>query len=213
MKPILTALLIVLAASLAKATMVDTQSFTTTYNNGGIVPVGSPVGTVFTGDFTAAATGNQVLGITVNLSVSGGYNGNLYAYLVAPNGTMVLLLNRPGAVGNSMGYAGSGFNGITLSDAGTQNIQTTWETPGAQVTGTYNAAGGSSALNVFNGSSANGNWELFFADMVKGGGTSTVTGWSLNITVVPEPVTLALGVFAAMLLALAGLRRLWQTQK
>ena len=192
------------AASWAEATLVDTQSFT-----GGSIPVGSPVGTVFTGDYTAAATGNQVLGITVNLSVSGGYNGNLYAYLVAPNGTMVVLLNRPGATGNSMGYAGSGFNSITLSDAGTQNIQTTWETPGAQVTGTYNAAGGSSALNAFNGSSANGNWELFFADMVKGGGTSTVTGWSLNITVVPEPVTLALGIFAAMLLVLGGLRRCW----
>ena len=193
------------AASWAEATLVDTQSFT-----GGSIPVGSPVGTVFTGDYTAAATGNQVLGITVNLSVSGGYNGNLYAYLVAPNGTMVVLLNRPGATGNSMGYAGSGFNGITLSDAGTQNIQTTWETPGAQVTGTYNAAGGSSALNAFNGSSANGNWELFFADMVKGGGTSTVTGWSLNITVVPEPVPLALGLFAAMLLALKGVRWAWQ---
>ena len=201
MKTILIAVIMLVAASWAEATLVDTQSFT-----GGSIPVGSPVGTVFTGDYTAAATGNQVLGITVNLSVSGGYNGNLYAYLVAPNGTMVVLLNRPGATGNSMGYAGSGFNGITLSDAGTQNIQTTWETPGAQVTGTYNAAGGSSALNAFNGSSANGNWELFFADMVKGGGTSTVTGWSLNITVVPEPVPLALGLFAAMLLVLAGVR-------
>ena len=205
MKTILTASIIVLAAFLAEATMVDTQSF-----SGGSIPVGSPVGTVFTGDFTAAATGNQVLGITVNLSVSGGYNGNLYAYLVAPNGTLVLLLNRPGATGNSMGYAGSGFNGITLSDAGTQNIQTTWETPGAQVTGTYNAVGGSSALSAFNGSSANGNWELFFADMTKGGGTSTVTGWSLNITVVPEPVTLALGLFAAMFLALSLLRWIWR---
>jgi len=203
MKTILTAVIMLVAASWAEATLVDTQSF-----SGGSIPVGSPVGTVFTGDFTAAATGNQVLGITVNLSVSGGYNGNLYAYLVAPNGTLVMLLNRPGAVGNSMGYAGSGFNNITLSDAGTQSIQTTWETPGVQVaTGTYHAAG---TLGTFNNSAANGQWELFFADMVKGGGTSTVTGWSLNITVVPEPVTLALGMFAAMLLALAALRRLWR---
>jgi len=202
MKTIFTAVIMLLAASWAEATLVDTQSF-----SGGSIPVGSPVGTVFTGDFTKAATGNQVLGITVNLSVSGGYNGNLYAYLVAPNGTMVMLLNRPGAVGNSMGYAGSGFNNITLSDAGTQNIQTTWETPGAQVTGTYNAAG---TLGTFNNSSADGKWELFFADMVKGGGTSTVTGWSLNITVVPEPVTMALGMFAVMLLTLSGVRHFWR---
>jgi len=203
MKTILTGLLL-LAASLAEATLVDTQSF-----SGGAVPDGSPVGTVFTGDFTAAATGNQVLGITVNLSVTGGNNGSLYAYLVAPNGTLVMLLNRPGvtATGNPLGYAGSGFNNITLSDAGTQNIQTTVETPGVAVTGTYNAAG---TLGTFNNSSANGNWELFFADLTKGGGTSTVTGWSLNITVVPEPVTFALGLFLAMLLALAGLRRMWR---
>ena len=204
MKPILTASIYVLAAFLAEATIVDTQSF-----SGGSIPVGSPVGTVFTGDFTAAATGNQDLGITVNLSVSGGYNGNLYAYLVAPNGTLVLLLDRPGvaATGNPMGYAGSGFNNITLSDAGTPNIQTTWETPGAQVAGTYHA---DETLGTFNSSSANGNWELFFADLTRGGGTSTVTGWSLNITVVPEPVNVALVLSGAMLLALWILRWTWR---
>ena len=106
-----------------------------------------------------------------------------------------------------MGYAGSGFNNITLSDAGTQSIQTTVEPPGVAVTGTYNAAG---TLGTFNNSSANGKWELFFADMMKGGGTSTLNSWSLNITVVPEPVTLALGLFAAMLLALAGVRHFWR---
>jgi len=42
----------------------------------------------------------------VNLSVSGSYNGNLYAYLVAPNGTLVLLLNRPGSwSGNPVSFA------------------------------------------------------------------------------------------------------------
>jgi len=204
MKTILIAVLLLGAAGWAEATLVD-QTFTV---SSGTIADGNPVGQVFTGDFTAAATGNQVLGITVNLNVSGGYNGNLYAYLVAPNGTLVMLLNRPGSgSGNPMGYAGSGFNNITLADAGTQSIQTTVEPPGVAVTGTYNAAG---TLGTFNGSVANGKWELFFADMMKGGGTSTLTSWSLDITVVPEPVTLALGLFAAMLLALAGVRHFWR---
>ena len=211
MKTILTAFLI-LAAYWAEATIVATQDFAASLsaNNGGVVPDGSPVGTVFTGNFTHAGAGDLVLGATVNLTVTGGNNGSLYAYLVAPNGTLVLLLDRPGvaATGNPMGYAGSGFNNITLSDTGTQYIQTTGETPGVQVpTGTYHAAG---TLGTFNNSSANGNWELFFADLTKGGGASTVTGWSLNLTVVPEPVTLALGLFVAMLLTLAGLRRFWR---
>ena len=215
MKTILTAVLL-LAAYWAEATLVDTQSF-----SGGSIPDGSPVGTVFTGTFGNAGSGDKVLGITVNLTVTGGNNGSLYAYLVAPNGTLVLLLDRPGvaATGNPMGYAGSGFGSgsgtsstFTLSDniaggATYSSIQTTAETPGAQVTGTFNAAG---TLGTFNNSSANGNWELFFADLTKGGGASTVTGWSLNLTVVPEPVTLALGLFVAMLLTLAGLRRFWR---
>ena len=203
MKTILIAVLLLAVVSWAEATLVDSQSF-----GGGTIADGNPLGQVFNGNFTSAATGNQVLGITVNLSVSGGYNGNLYAYLVAPNGTLVMLLNKPGATsGNPMGYAGSGFNNITLSDAATQSIQTTPETSKVAVTGTFNAAG---TLGTFNNSSANGTWELFFADMVKGGGTSTLTGWSLNITVVPEPVTLALGLFAAMFLALSLLRWIWR---
>jgi subtilisin-like proprotein convertase family protein len=205
MKTILIAVLLLGAAGWAEATLVQ-QTFNV---SGGAIADGNPVGQVFTGTFNQAATGNQVLGITVNLSVSGGYNGNLYAYLVAPNGTLVLLLDRPGSgVGNPLGYAGSGFNNITLSDVGTQSLQTTVETPGVAVpTGTYSAAG---TLGTFNSSVANGKWELFFADMVKGGGTSTLNSWSLNITVVPEPVTLALGLFAAMLLALAGVRHFWR---
>ena len=79
------------------------------------------------------------------------------------------------------------------------------ETSGSILTGTYQAR---DSLSAFNGSAANGAWTLFFADLASGGGTAELTGWSLNLTVVPEPVELALGLFAAMLLALAGLKRL-----
>ena len=183
----------------------------------GSIPDGSPVGVSFTGTYDGAAAGATVSSLTVNLSISGGYNGNLYGYLVAPNGTLVMLLNQPGHTDGStfgFGYAGSGLN-VTLTDATTiggnsvTSIQTTAETPGQLFSGTYNAAG---TLGTFNNSSANGEWKLFFADMTAGGGQSQLTGWSLDITAVPEPVNVALGCFVAMLLSLSGVRRAWRTK-
>ena len=152
------------------------------------------MGVSFNGTYDQAPLGATVSGLTVSLDISGGYNGNLYAYLVAPNGTMVLLLNQPGvSLGNPFGYAGSGFN-ITLSDSASGSIQTTPETPGS-IFGSgldYQAAG---SLSGFNGSSADGAWTLFFADETAGGGQAMLNGWSLNITAVPEPANIALVIF------------------
>ena len=131
-------------------------------------------------------------GLTVDLSVSGGYNGNLYAYLVAPNGTLVMLLNQPGAtISNPFGYGGSGLN-VTLSDTAAGSIQTTPETPGSVFSGTFQAAG---TLGAVSGSAADGTWTLYFADVAAGGGQPILNGWSLNITAVPEPANLALIIF------------------
>ena len=169
----------------------------------GNIPDGSPVGVSFTGNYDQAAPGATVSGLTVDLSISGGYNGNLYAYLVAPNGTMVLLLNQPGAtIGNPFGYAGSGLN-VTLSDTAAGSIQTTPETSGSTFSGNYQAAG---TLANFNGSVADGNWTLFFADETAGGGQAILNGWSLNITAVPEPANIALVIFGVGFIGVAAVR-------
>ena len=172
------------------------------YSVGGI-PVASPLGASFTGAYDQAPVGATVGSLTVDLNLSGGYNGNLYAYLVAPNGTLVTLLNQPGVTGgNPYGYSGSGLN-VTLSDSATGGIDSTPETAGAVLNGTYQAAG---ALSGFNGSAADGTWTLFFADLGQGGGQPTLTGWSLDITAVPEPAPVALAVFGGIL-GLVALRR------
>ena len=146
----------------------------------------------------------------MDLSISGGYNGNLYAYLVAPNGTMVLLLNQPGAtIGNPFGYAGSGLN-VTLSDTASGSIQTTPETAGSTFSGNYQAAG---TLANFNGSVADGNWTLFFADETAGGGQAILNGWSLNITAVPEPANLALMIFGVGFIGSGTIRYFRNTRK
>jgi hypothetical protein len=119
------------------------------------------------------------------------------------------LLNQPGVTGgNSFGYAGSGFDHLTLSDTASSSIQTTSEAAGVAFSGTYQAAG---TLADINGSPANGTWTLYFADLANGGGQATLTGWSLDITAVPEPVVPAMGIFVVSLLAVAGIRRVRQT--
>lgn len=189
-KSVLTAA-VLFVALISRATL--TQTFT-----GGSIADGNPVGSVFNGSFTAAPGTYTVSGITVDLQLTGGYNGDLYAYLIAPNGTMVVLMNQPGVAINGFGASGSGMN-ITLAD-GFGSIQDVISS--SVLAGTYGAAG---TLADFNGSLADGTWQLYFADLSSGGGTSTLTGWGLNITAVPEPVNVAAGAFALILFA-AGLR-------
>ena len=221
MKRILIVLAMVLTATWAQATLTQTQSF-----SGGAIADGNPLGTVFSGTYSQTGFNSPVLNATVGLDITGGYNGDLYAYLVAPNGTVVVLLNQPGT--GAFGSAASGFgdvDGATVSGTGphTANsfvltststdplIQSANGTAYQTLTGSYQAAGN---LNDFvtSGATANGTWTLFFADLNQGGGTSYLNSWTLNLKVVPEPVLLALITFLAMLLALAGLKWAWQSK-
>lgn len=192
-------LAVVLGADPARATLY-TETFSGVNT---AIPDGNPAGLTSVGTVTDIPSGSTVGGVVVELNVSGGYNGNLYAYLVAPNGTLVTLLNQPGVTGgNPFGYGGSGLN-ITLSDAASGSIQTTVESSGAAFFGTYQAAG---TLADFNGSAANGTWTLFFADMTSGGGQATLNGWSLNITAVPEPVNVAAVIFSVAFIGVGAFR-------
>jgi len=158
-------------------------------------------------------TPTSPIDVTVSLNVSGGYNSDLYAYL-SYNGTLVPLINRIGvSTGNPFGSAGSGLS-VILSDSGLVNIHAagdgalsgTYRADGQNISplspaGNFSASGGSITLDgTFGNMSPNGTWTLFFADVSKGGGTSTLTGWSLDITAVPEPVNVALGIFGGVLL-------------
>ena len=162
----------------------------------GTILDGNPTGQVFIGDFTAAGAGEAVQGITVGLNISGGYNGDFYAYLVAPDGTMEPLMDQPG-VSNSdpFGASGSGMN-IALSDqspnGSIQNV-----TSDGTLTGSYQAA---STLGTFNHSTANGLWTLFVATESSGGGNADLNSWSLAIAVVPEPRNAVQGVVVSVLL-------------
>jgi len=162
----------------------------------GTIPDGNPIGVTFSGTVTDVPPGLTVDGLTVGLNLSGGYNGNLYAYLVSPAGTQVELMNEPGvSVGNPFGAGGPGMD-ITLQDTGAANGSIQNETSASVLSGSYNAAG---LLAGFNGSAPDGTWELFFASEVSGGGSSSLNSWTLNLTAVPEPQLATLEILGGIL--------------
>ena len=194
---------LLLAATCAQATLTWVSQ---TFSPGVTIPAGNPVGVEATVDFTAASAGSEVLGITVDLNISGGYNGGLAAYLVAPNGTLVMLMNQPGYGVDGFGASSSGMN-ITLSDAiGNPPIQSITGGSGILM-GTYQA---DQTLGTFNNSVADGTWTLYFADLASGGGNPVLNSFTLDISEVPEPVNVALGIFAAFALAALAARRRWR---
>ncbi len=195
-----------LAYGLALATAVQAHAALYSYSGSAYaIPDGNP-----NGAFSTIAVGSAPSSIThigVNFNISGGYNGDLYGYL-SYNGVLVTLLNRVGTGGgDAFGYGDAGFN-VTLDDGAANgnihNYQNVVNPNGGALTGTWSPDGGT--LASFNGQNPNGTWTLFFADLSGGGGQATLNGWSLDITAVPEPVNVALGVFAG-LFVLGGLWR------
>ena len=174
------------------------------------IPDANPVG--ITSSLTVSGMSGSTTNVTVNLDITGGFSGDLYAYLISPTGTMVILVNRTGeSSGNYFGYSDAGFN-VTFDAASANNIhnyQTLGGYPGdlngsGQLTGTWatdsrtvNPLGtptafdanptGNTLLNL-DGANPNGVWTLFVADLA-GGGQSTLVSWSLSVVTVPEPQT------------------------
>jgi len=151
------------------------------------IPDANPVGVMFAGSVTNVPSGWIVSGVTVQLNITNGYNGDLYGYLVAPNGTLVRLLNRPGTGLIPFGASGPGMN-ITLQDGTTDHGPIQDETTSSFLIGSYNA---DQSMAGFNGSLADGAWTLFMADL-SGGGTGVLNSLTLNITATAAPVTVTL---------------------
>ena len=160
-----------------------------------------------TSSLLVSGAGSSLSAITVTLNLSGGYNGDLYGYL-SYNGTLVTLLNRVGtgsgsAIQNAFGFSTAGFNNVTLDDAATGGNIHNVQNPASFPSVSYTADGGN--LTSFNGVNPNGTWTLFFADL-SSGNTSTLNGWSLDITAVPEPVNVAMAIFGVGFVGVGAVR-------
>ena len=194
-----------LLATMAQATVYDGG----TVSVGAVIPDANPSGYASSYTF-ATGDANAINGVSVTLNLSGGYNGDLYGYLVNPNGNMAVLLNRVG--GGTYGYGDAGLN-VTLSDFASYDSIQDYQNhspvySAGQLTGTWAPAGDFSTLH--NGS-LDGQWTLFLADL-SAGDQSTLVSWGLNISVVPEPITWALLLFGVVM-ALLGLARWYKAQQ
>jgi len=208
---ILAAMMTVAAA--AQATIYSGGTPSTT----GLLPDGNPVGLVSTISVDTGGDANTINGVQVTLNLSGGYNGDLYGYLVNPSGNQAILLNRVGtgsggAIQQLFGYANSGLN-VILSDVGMPGAPAL--AGGIHTYGAGDITSGTTAWAPDNGTGdftalqsggAAGTWTLFLADLSTGS-QSTLVNWGLTVSVVPEPVTWALGLMGA-LVALLGVGRL-----
>jgi hypothetical protein len=134
--------------------------------------------------------------ISVLLNISGGYNQDLYGYLVYNSGagTMTqVLLNRVTSTGAGFGggattdFASLQSEGVTLVDTAGSGIHTATPTAGQG----YTPDSGATLNGTFGNMASGGTWTLFLADLAAGD-QSTLVSWGLSVSVVPEPVTWAL---------------------
>ena len=185
--------------------LTDATSSTLAYST---IADGNPGG--IWNSISVSGLGNSLSAITVTLNVTGGRNNGLYAYLTY-NGTLAVLLNRPGvSSSDAFGSQASGLNrDFTMIDANSA------VNPLSSTT-SFTGVGSTTLLNnnsIYGGKDPNGVWTLFFADVSAGGGPATLNGWSLDITAVPEPVNVALAGFAGVMLTVVGVRRYLRTNK
>jgi len=199
-------------ALLSLSAQAGIDTFKGPFPNAGVVPDGNLSG--WSDTETVSGSAGNIARLSVTLDLSGGYNGDLYAYL-SYDGSQVVLLNRVG-VGTgtdltySFGYAGAGFNNLVLQDgASNPDIH---NYGGGLGTGIYSPDGrdvsplasptdllGASRATLdgtFHGMNPNGQWTLVVADLSAGGGTSQLSSWGLDITTfnVPEPSAMRTGL-------------------
>ena len=200
----------VLASLIAAQGTIYTTNWNSGFANNGIVPDHNFSGWTDNRKVTAMPAGT-LQDVRVTLDIAGGWNGDLYAYLVHEGGFTVLL-NQVGP--GAFGYGDTGF-AVTLSDSGTADLQNYQaHSPGyngnGQLTGIWQADGVGFAAGNFLSTSPNGTWSLFIADL-SGGGVSTVQSWGLqmDIVAVPEVETWVAAALAGAFGAFWVNRQIW----
>jgi hypothetical protein len=228
MKKLILPVVLHLAGSVAALAIAYT--FNSGFDNGGGILDGNVNPWSDTRALSGTA-GQSITDVSVRLSLSGGYNGDLYGYL-SFNGLLVPLLNRVGVgSGDPFGYDDAGLN-VTFTDGAAANIHfyqavggysiaggAAWQPDGRMINpvtslpAAFDAAG-TTSLGAFSGMGADGDWTLVLADLSAGGGQSTVVSWGLDITTTNSavPETGAWLTNAVFLLAVGGMGW-WQRRR
>lgn len=184
---------------------------------GGVVVPDAPLAGVAR-SLTVSTPADTMTALSINLDIGSvpndtAWNGDLYAQLTSPSGTLAVLINRPGvdAPGDA-GYSDQGFS-VTIAAAPAPDIHFYHATAftlnsAGQVTGTWGSDGRfdptSSArpqpLSSLLGENPNGTWTLFVGDMASGN-QAQLNSWSISGTgaAVPEPGLSATLIASALL--------------
>jgi hypothetical protein len=164
--------------------------------------------------------------VNVTLTISGGFNGDYYAY-ISHDGVSAVLLNRVGLTSSSsVGYPDAGFGPdnaavrFTFDDQAAHDVHLyrnfsfalngngqltgSWQPDGRAINplsagSVFDSAPRSNMLGAFNGMDPSGSWTLFVSD-VSAGGEGTLINWGLTITTVPEPHAGVLLLFGSSLI-------------
>lgn len=207
--------ILILAAMTAAVTtqaVIYTTNWSTGFVNGTTIPDNNLSGWSDTRSVSTMPAGTFV-GLSVDLELTGGWNGDLYACLVHDTGFSVLL-DRVG-VGvsgvSAFGYGDAGMD-VNLAVAGASIHQYGGNsTFNAAPTGTWMTDNTSGSLGSFLSTSPNGTWSLFIADL-SGGGVTTVANWGLqmDIVAVPEVETWVAAALAGAFGAFWLNRQIWE---
>lgn len=205
------------------AAAVSRADYSTNVTVGAPIPDGNVLGmsgTVTVGGVPFGGD-NLVTNVTLTLDITGGFNGDYYAYL-SHNGTLAVVLNRVGmGSGNSTGYSDSGFSTVTLNDEAAFDVHTyqlngggnpltgIWQSDGRDISPTsppsaFDTAPRTAGLTTLAPGNPNGTWTFFIADLASGG-QGTLNSWTLDIqATTPEP---GVGAFVLLAGAVFALRR------
>jgi subtilisin-like proprotein convertase family protein len=176
---------------------------TTNYVVGSGIPDGNLNGLASTK--TVATYIGIITDLNVTLKTTGGYNGDLYAYLVHDTGFSVLL-NRVGRrSGDSFGYGDAGMD-VTLDDQSANGdihlyrftlngshaiplageLTNSWAPDGRSTDPSLvlDSDSRTDLLSSFNGVNPNGSWTLFIADL-QTVDIATLDSWGLDICGLP----------------------------
>lgn len=190
-------LLVAAFAALPAQAIIYSTNWNTGFANGGVIPDGDFSGWSDQRTLSAFPPGT-VSSVAVTLNLSGGWNGDLYAYLVNSSGGFCVLLNHVGTPDQPLGYSNPGFgpdglgNVFTLSSAGASSVHDYQDHSPAyngsgQLTGTWLPdASGANPGGLDSFTSPGGTWSLFIAD-TSGSGVTTVQNWGLQMDIVAVP--------------------------
>lgn len=181
------------SAALYNFTTSDNEHYTGSATGlGQVIPDNTAAGVGYSINFGTG--GLTVSAVSVTFNLSGGYNGDITAYLSHGSQIAYLINANPSVSGSGMNVTFVAGTGNPIPTGGSGVLT------GSSYTGADN-------LNLFNDTNPNGVWTLFFADLSPGD-ASTLNSFSLNVTAaVPEPVNVALGILGVLLVVGGGVRR------